>query len=65
MFTVFVQGLTTVGNVAILDMLSGLDRDALLSTIAKFIQPELDEAKEKVPLLNQQCSTKPEVLIFR
>ena len=37
MITVFVQGFTTVGNVAILDMLSGLDSDALLSTIAKFI----------------------------
>ena len=37
----------TVGYDAILAMLSGLDRDALYSAIAKFIQHELDEMKEK------------------
>ena len=41
-------------------MLSGLDRDALHSAIAKFIQHELDEAKEKVALLNQQGSQQAE-----
>ena len=45
---------STVGCDAILAMLSGLDRDALNSAIAKFIQHELDEANEKVALLNQQ-----------
>ena len=47
---------STVGNDAILAMLSGLDRDALHSAIAKFIQHELDEAKEKEALLDQQGS---------
>ena len=43
-------------------MLSGLDRDALHSAIAKFIQHELDEMKEKVALLNQQGSQQAELL---
>ena len=43
-------------------ILSGLDRDALHSAIAKFIQQELDEAKEKVALLNQQGSQQAELL---
>ena len=38
-----------------------MDRDALYSTIAKFIQHELDEAK-KVALLNQQGSQQAELL---
>ena len=46
----------TVGGDAIVAMLSGLDRDALHSAIAKFIQHELDEAKEKVALLKEQGS---------
>ena len=43
-------------------MLSGFDRDALHSAIAKFIQHELDEAKEKVALLNQKGSQQTELL---
>ena len=43
---------STVGSDAIMAMLSGLDRDALDSAIAKFIQHELDEAKGKGALLN-------------
>ena len=46
---------STVGNDAILAMLSNLDRDALHSAIAKFIQHELDEAREKVVLLNRKA----------
>ena len=55
---------STVGNDAILAMLSSLDRDALHSAIAEFIQYELDEAKEKekVALLNQQGSQQAELL---
>ena len=53
---------STVGNDAILAMLSNLDRDALHSAIAKFIQHELDEMKEKVALLNQQGSQQAELL---
>ena len=53
---------STVGNDAILALLSNLDRDALHSTIAKFIQHELDEMKEKVALLNQQGSQQAELL---
>ena len=45
---------STVGSDAIMAMLFGFDRDALRSAIAKFIQHKLDEAKEKVALLNQQ-----------
>ena len=52
---------STVGSDAILAMLSGLDRDALHSAIAKFLQHELDEAKEKVALLNQQGSQQAEL----
>ena len=47
---------STVGSDAIIVMLSGLDRDALHSAIAKFIRHELDEVKETVALLNQQGS---------
>ena len=36
---------STVGSDAIMAMLSGLDRDALHSAIAKFIQHKVDEAK--------------------
>ena len=43
-------------------ILSGLDRDALHSAIAKFMQHELDEAREKVALLNQQGSQQAELL---
>ena len=53
---------STVGNDAILAMLSGLDRDALHSAIAKFIQHELDEVREKAALLNQQGSQQAELL---
>ena len=53
---------STVGNDAILAMLSNLDRDALHSAIAKFIQHELDEMKEKVALLDQQGSQQAELL---
>ena len=53
---------STVGGDAVMAMLSGLDRDALHSAIAKFIQHELDEAKEKVALLNQQGSQQAELL---
>ena len=45
---------STVDNDAILAMLSNMDRDTLHSAIANFIQHKLDEAKEKVALLNQQ-----------
>ena len=38
---------STAWSDAIMTMLSGLDRDALHSAIAKFIQLELHEAKEK------------------
>ena len=47
---------STVGKDAIMAILSDLDRDALHSAIAKFIQHELDKAWEKVSLLNQQSS---------
>ena len=53
---------STVGSDAIMAMLSGLDRDALHSAIAKFIQYDLDKAKEKVALLNQQGSQQVELL---
>ena len=53
---------STVGGDAVMAMLSGLDRDALHSAIAKFIQHELDEAREKVALLNQQGSQQAELL---
>ena len=53
---------STVGGDAVMAMLSGLDRDAPHSAIAKFIQHELDEAKEKVALLNQQGSQQAELL---
>ena len=53
---------STVGNDAILAMLSNLDRDAVHSAIAKFIQYELNEAKEKVAMLNQQGSQQTELL---
>ena len=43
-------------------MQSGLNRDALHSAIAKFIHHELDEAKGKVALLNQQGSQQAELL---
>ena len=52
----------TVGGDAIMAMLSGLDRDALHSAIAKFIQHELAEAKEKVALLIQESSQQAELL---
>ena len=47
-----------MGKDAIMAILSGLDRDALHSAIAKFKQHELDEAREKVALLNQQASNR-------
>ena len=53
---------STVGGDAVMAMLSGLDRDALHSAIAKFIQHELDEAREKVALLNQQSSQQADLL---
>ena len=43
---------STVRKDAIITMLSGLDRDALYSAIAKFQQHELDVVKERVALLN-------------
>ena len=51
-----------IGKDAIVAILSGLDRDALHSAIAKFIHHKLDEAKEKVALLNQQGSQQAELL---
>ena len=51
---------STVGKDAIMAMLSGLDRDAFHSAIAKLIQHELDEAKEKVALVNKQGSQQGE-----
>ena len=53
---------STVSKDAIIAILSGLNRDALHSTIAKFIQQELDEARGKVALLNQQGSQQVELL---
>ena len=53
---------STVGSDAIMAMLPELERDALHSAISKFIQHELDEAKEKVALLNQQGSQQAELL---
>ena len=53
---------SAVGSDAIMAMLSGLDRNALYSAIAKFIQHKLDEAKERVALLNQQGSQEAELL---
>ena len=53
---------STVGKDAIMAILSDLERDALHSAIAKFIQHELDEAREKVALLNQQGSQQAELL---
>ena len=53
---------STVGSDAIMAILFGLDRDALHSAIAKFMQLEFDEAKEKVALLNQQSSQQAELL---
>ena len=47
---------STLGSDAIMAMLSGLYRKALHSAIAKFKQHELDGAKERVALLNQQVS---------
>ena len=37
---------SSVGSDAIMAMLSGLERDALHSSIAKFMQHEIDEAKK-------------------
>ena len=53
---------STVGNDAILAMLSNLNRDSLRSAIAKFIEHELDEVKEKVALLNHQGSQQAELM---
>ena len=53
---------STVGKDAIMAILSGLDRAALHSAITKFIQHELDEAREKVALLNQQGFQQAELL---
>ena len=47
---------STVVSDAIMAMLPGLDRDALHSAIAKFIQHELDEGKRKLTLLQEQGS---------
>ena len=46
---------STVGKDAIMAILSGLDRDVHHSAIAKFIQHELDEAKEKKPCLTSKA----------
>ena len=56
---------STVGSDAIMAMLSGLDRDALRSAIAKFIQHELDRAKDKVALQIQQGSQQAELLTLK
>ena len=53
---------STVGEHAVSAMLSSLDRDAQHATIAKFIQHELDNAREKVTLLHQQGSQQTELL---
>ena len=53
---------STVGEHAVSAMLSSLDRDAQHATVAKFIQHELDNAREKVTLLHQQGSQQTELL---
>ena len=46
----------TVGEHAVSAMLTALDRDGQHAAVAKFIQHELDESREKVTLLHQQGS---------
>ena len=48
---------STVGKDAIMAILSDLDRDALHSAIAKFIQHELDEKKGKEASESTRLST--------
>ena len=45
---------STVGEHAVCAMLSALDRDGQHAAVVKFIQHELDAAREKVTLLHQQ-----------
>ena len=53
---------STVGEHAVCAMLSALDRDGQHAAVAKFIQHELDAAREKVTLLHQQGSQQSQLL---
>uniref|UniRef100_A0AAV1V091 Uncharacterized protein n=1 Tax=Peronospora matthiolae TaxID=2874970 RepID=A0AAV1V091_9STRA len=53
---------STMGIHAVSVMLEALNRDAQHTTIAKFIQNDLDAEREKVALLHQQGSQQAELL---